>query len=648
MDRDSSSGRSWSLTSTSGVRVKQERISPSPEREDDVASGTDSSFTPQAPVSPFAFGHTPGMSRSQNVVFSSDPNNMVHPVTGEPIQDLSVFGPQHYARSSLYYPQQNPVGAIAAPDSNNDAFEDFIGQNVLDFLNQISSDNSPVASPSENVLDAGAIANQATDASYELSLTDETRSRAGLGSSYSYSQQLQPLEESDGPYLALGIRGGSELSSGPSASSSRYPHAISASFPHQANAALSHGREGPVNFLQPDPNASGGFHAPTDHVAGVSPSIYDQMIFDPEPLQAVQDMRQTLFGTWWTQNANNRHGYHMANSGAFNGGPSRTLPFPSQGRAAQPLPSINRNQGELQGFRQYAQKQSPLHSSSNFHGAAQTAFHGMQSSHAQIGRNFLPRGPMTIAPPGLPGTPAMSRQNQPGQVRAAASSLQHPQCSQLGCQFHKRTALGHALVNPGITHRRTTPPPSLPVQGEASRPALPQVGLYLPQLGQAAQASSIPAQIPGPIHWGLRPVQPRARASRPMSARARSYVPLSQSSVQKIPSLQRRGRQRGSSSLSIDPNAHIPPSALSPPSTPIDRIRCEGEKHQLTGEKCFFCHRDLSYPPEGPIVENPAILPRTAVLPCGHAFHEFCLFRITPPEQMENPPCIPCAVGEEP
>ncbi|KAK7262019.1 hypothetical protein RIF29_28347 [Crotalaria pallida] len=67
---------------------------------------------------------------------------------------------------------------------------------------------------------------------------------------------------------------------------------------------------------------------------------------------------------------------------------------------------------------------------------------------------------------------------------------------------------------------------------------------------------------------------------------------------------------------------------------------------EAIGHKCFLCKRDLSYTPEGPIVQ-PLALPAAAVLPCGHTFHEQCLERITPHHNSADPPCIPCALGDD-
>lgn len=69
------------------------------------------------------------------------------------------------------------------------------------------------------------------------------------------------------------------------------------------------------------------------------------------------------------------------------------------------------------------------------------------------------------------------------------------------------------------------------------------------------------------------------------------------------------------------------------------------ESRKPTGQNCLLCKRDLSFTPEGPI-HQPAASPAIAVLPCGHAFHDHCLQKITPQDQSKSPPCIPCAIGE--
>ncbi|CAI9283059.1 unnamed protein product [Lactuca saligna] len=66
---------------------------------------------------------------------------------------------------------------------------------------------------------------------------------------------------------------------------------------------------------------------------------------------------------------------------------------------------------------------------------------------------------------------------------------------------------------------------------------------------------------------------------------------------------------------------------------------------ELTKYKCLLCKRDLSLTSEGAVYQ-PTAPPAVAVLPCGHTFHDQCLQKITPQDQAKDPPCIPCAIGE--
>ncbi|XP_042506037.1 uncharacterized protein LOC122082495 isoform X2 [Macadamia integrifolia] len=68
------------------------------------------------------------------------------------------------------------------------------------------------------------------------------------------------------------------------------------------------------------------------------------------------------------------------------------------------------------------------------------------------------------------------------------------------------------------------------------------------------------------------------------------------------------------------------------------------EPYHSVAEKCAICKRDLIFSPTGPLAV-PSVCPAVAVLPCGHTFHDECVQRITPKEQAEEPPCIPCAIG---
>ncbi|KAI3763255.1 hypothetical protein L1987_53709 [Smallanthus sonchifolius] len=67
---------------------------------------------------------------------------------------------------------------------------------------------------------------------------------------------------------------------------------------------------------------------------------------------------------------------------------------------------------------------------------------------------------------------------------------------------------------------------------------------------------------------------------------------------------------------------------------------------KLSGYKCYLCKRDLALTSEGHVYQ-PAVPPPVAILPCGHSFHDQCLQNITPDDQAKDPPCIPCAIGEQ-
>lgn len=90
----------------------------------------------------------------------------------------------------------------------------------------------------------------------------------------------------------------------------------------------------------------------------------------------------------------------------------------------------------------------------------------------------------------------------------------------------------------------------------------------------------------------------------------------------------------------------IPAAVHIPPAPPL-HVKWKGCDEPLgpTGQRCLLCKRDLSFTAEG-LVYQPAAPPPVAVLPCGHTFHDHCLQIITPEDQLKNPPCIPCAVGE--
>ncbi|KAF5193448.1 hypothetical protein FRX31_016963 [Thalictrum thalictroides] len=114
--------------------------------------------------------------------------------------------------------------------------------------------------------------------------------------------------------------------------------------------------------------------------------------------------------------------------------------------------------------------------------------------------------------------------------------------------------------------------------------------------------------------------------------------------TQNVPAITRAPRGRKALQPSINPS----PASGNQTKT-VYHLKCEGNidptvVSKSIGEKCHICKRDLSYTSEGPVTQ-PTIPPPVAVLHCGHTFHDECLQRITPEDQLKDPPCIPCALG---
>ncbi|KDP41946.1 hypothetical protein JCGZ_26964 [Jatropha curcas] len=161
-----------------------------------------------------------------------------------------------------------------------------------------------------------------------------------------------------------------------------------------------------------------------------------------------------------------------------------------------------------------------------------------------------------------------------------------------------------------------TVPDGQPVrQTVRTRPPLGQTVRTRPPLGQTVRTRL-------PIGQTVRthpPLTRIIRAHAPITQTVRTRPPLAQTSIY-VPSL--------------------------PRTSPPHQIKRQENEPQLSGHQCHICKRDLTFPPEGPI-HQPEKPITTAVLPCGHHFHDSCLQRITPPNQAQDPPCIPCAMGEK-
>ncbi|BFG24871.1 hypothetical protein CerSpe_111450 [Prunus speciosa] len=293
--------------------------------------------------------------------------------------------------------------------------------------------------------------------------------------------------------------------------------------------------------------------------------------------------------------------------------------------------------------------------------------------------------------------PAPTAPSLPHQVKSTASLPPLPQTSQsLPLQAKGTASLQPVSENapslPTLVRRTAVLPPlsqiapSLPSQAKtiASHQPLPKTASYLrlkgsttslPSVSQNARSLPSMRQIVPPVPSEAKTTQshpPLPQAAPNLRSRARSITSLptlSQNAPPHTP-LPRMAPPLSSQPSSAPPlpqkiwtakplpeksqtashlSPHIAPPLPSQPQTGSTfHIKWQGfgqTQTQPIGHKCLICKRDLSFTPEGPVF-MPAIRPVVAVLPCGHTFHDHCLRLITPEEEVKNPPCIPCAIGE--
>ncbi|KAL5573067.1 hypothetical protein UlMin_022664 [Ulmus minor] len=208
-----------------------------------------------------------------------------------------------------------------------------------------------------------------------------------------------------------------------------------------------------------------------------------------------------------------------------------------------------------------------------------------------------------------------------------ASSLQ-PQSQPLSSQFPSQS-----LVNPqqnqpwtsqSFSSQQWVAPSSSPQPRTSIAPS------FNPQPGTAS------------------PFPPRPRTASPFPPLPRTAPPCPPLSLpQPRTTPPRTLRPQTAPSKQYRPRTALPPlpTRTDSPSSYIMRQGVD-ETPKLLGQKCFLCKRDLAYTPPDDPVSIPPVPPHVAVLPCQHTFHDHCLQLITPPEEAKNPPCIPCAVGE--
>ncbi|CAB4273019.1 unnamed protein product [Prunus armeniaca] len=179
--------------------------------------------------------------------------------------------------------------------------------------------------------------------------------------------------------------------------------------------------------------------------------------------------------------------------------------------------------------------------------------------------------------------------------------------------------------------------PPVPSEAKTTHPPLPQAAPNL--RSRARSITSLPT-----LSQNARSLTPLPRMAPPLSSQPSSAPPLLQKiwTAKPLPE-----KSQTASPLHLSPQI-APPLPSQPQTASTFHIKWQGfgqNQTQPIGHKCLICKRDLSFTPEGPVFV-PAIRPVVAVLPCGHTFHDHCLRLITPEEEVKNPPCIPCAIGE--
>ncbi|KAG5104014.1 hypothetical protein JHK82_040984 [Glycine max] len=238
-------------------------------------------------------------------------------------------------------------------------------------------------------------------------------------------------------------------------------------------------------------------------------------------------------------------------------------------------------------------------------------------------------------------TAQVSRPSNLSSLKRAASQ---PLSSTI--QNQQRKTLPTQFIHPSIPTPWTRLAPSVPNTSRAMSPLVRPALSLTPQAPHSVVPPSFPMtwtksvlQAPNTT-WAIPPRIYTAPFLAPNDKRiSSSHHPSSHTS----PCTNQSNHQALARALTRQRlKAPIIPSA---PSIASNYIKFKDQTAEPIGYKCLLCKRDLSYAPEGPI-SQPPVPPATAVLPCGHTFHEYCLERITPDDQSKYPPCIPCALLE--
>ncbi|XP_051136069.1 uncharacterized protein LOC127254812 isoform X2 [Andrographis paniculata] len=326
-----------------------------------------------------------------------------------------------------------------------------------------------------------------------------------------------------------------------------------------------------------------------------------------------------------------------------------------------------------------------LQYSSNFYG-------GSSFNHAQLGQYIIPSdGRGTISSAGVHFQPRGNVTSLAGNTRTEVTPLGSSSVQPIGnlitsqdgqpVHFHSNSSypvrIGYPVPSWTPVHSSAAsqfpkrlgvqpndfPTPQI-VNDQFQRPVRPQyfgplptnmmptIRRPSPALSSGQQYHCIPAhfgQMPQVSTFDPRPQPPSPGVPRPSLKRPATENPQAIQLSRRRKGIPARGRGVLSSDIHNRPLAIAAPApgTVRSPSSP-HHIKWKGveEMVNLTGCKCHLCKRDLSLTAEGPAYQ-PTIPPPAAVLPCGHTFHDDCLQKITPQDQSKDPPCIPCAIGEE-
>ncbi|KAF2301552.1 hypothetical protein GH714_025765 [Hevea brasiliensis] len=264
-------------------------------------------------------------------------------------------------------------------------------------------------------------------------------------------------------------------------------------------------------------------------------------------------------------------------------------------------------------------------SSSLVRNTIQPASDQLHVPHVGAVRNFLPN-PFVVSP--FSGVArSTGRQSQSGHP-VQSNNVSAAKVTE-GDQFSKNIRVQQA--NEGLEIPAVNRPPQS--SSVPSGPSLKRTALICPPSAPQFRCKKTRSIKPANL-----PAAPTLLQTGPPQAPLTSVDSLSSPIHQTVPSRPPLAR--------TSPRLPSLPRTSSPHHIKWKGRQGENKTPQPSGKRCHICKRDLSFTPEGPIYqpEKPITV---AVLPCGHHFHDSCLQRITPLNQAQDPPCIPCAMSDK-